>query len=51
MVFSGKFVDLLRQMIWSHQVAHLRLFVMLDRLVVWRSPKYLLESLFEFLQW
>ena len=38
-------------MVWSHEVAHLQIFVARIRLAVWRSQKRLMQSFLGFLQW
>ena len=35
--FLGKWLDLVQRMVWSHEVAHLQMFVAWLRLPVWRS--------------
>ena len=42
LVFLGKWLDVLERMVWSHEVAHLQMFVAWLRLAVWRSRKRLM---------
>ena len=51
LVFLGKWLDLLERMVWSHDVAHLQMFVAWLRLAVWRSQKRLMQSFLGFLHW
>ena len=47
----GKWLDLLERVVWSHEVAHLQMFVAWLRLAVWRSQKQLMQSFLGFLHW
>ena len=51
LVFLGKWLDPLVRMVWSHEVAHLQMFVAWLRLAVWRSESRLLQSFLGFLHW
>ena len=51
LVFLGKWLDLLERMVWSHEVAHLHMFVARLRVAVWRSQRRLLQSFLGFLHW
>ena len=51
LVFFGKRVDLLERMVWSHEVAHLQMFVAWLQLVVWWSQRRLMQSFLGFLHW
>ena len=42
LVFLGKWLDLLGRVVWSHEVAHLQMFVAWTWLAVWCSEKRLL---------
>ena len=42
----GKWLDLLERVVWSHEVAHLQMFVAWLRLAVWWSQKRLMQSFF-----
>ena len=46
-----KLPDLLGRMIWSHEVAHLQMFVAWLGLAAWRSLKRLMQSFLGFLHW
>ena len=39
LVFLGKWPDPLKRVVWSHEVAHLQMFVWWIRLAVWCSQK------------
>ena len=51
LVFLGKWLDVLERMVWSHEVAHLQMFVAWLRLAVWRSQRRLMLSFWGFLHW
>ena len=50
-VFLGKWLDLLERVVWSHEVAHLQMFVTRLRLAVWWSQQRLMQSILGFLHW
>ena len=50
-MFLGKWIDLLNKVVWLHEVAHLQMFVVRNRLAVWRSQKRLNQSFLGFLHW
>ena len=51
LVFHVKWLDLLERVVWSHEVAHLQMFVAWLGLAVWWSQKRLMQSFLGFLHW